>query len=181
MEFVNKEKAYDGHFKIIRYQHLTEPGGKIITQECLERGNSVAAVVYDTLKKKFIFTSQFRIGALKNLLEIVAGSMDVENESPEAAMKRELDEELGYESSESDFFPIGSIYVSPGGTSEKIHVFFVEVCHKTGDGGGVEDENILIVEMSYFEVMELLENNLFEDAKTLIGMQWVQKNFKNVT
>ena len=66
------------------------------TREVFERGNSVAGIVYDTVKEKYIFVKQWRPGAEGDMIEIVAGSLDVEGEKPAEALKREIVEEMGY-------------------------------------------------------------------------------------
>jgi ADP-ribose pyrophosphatase len=73
------------------------------------------------------------------------------------------------------------VYVSPGGTSEKIHIFFIEVDKKVSDGGGIEDENILSVELTLDEVKSMMENKEIEDAKTLLGLLYVMPEFHPLT
>lgn len=171
MKILGKEVAYNGHFKVIKY--LVELiGGKQMHQECFERGESVAALIFDEKKQKFIFTRQDRIGSQSSMLEIMAGSMDKEGEEPVDALKRELTEELGYVlSKDSDIEHIVSYYVSPGGTSEKVHIYFATVTEKVSEGGGVEDENIEIVEMTSEEVFAYLPQ--INDAKTYTAIMWM--------
>lgn len=174
MKTTNKERVYNGHFKIDKYT-LQDDEGKTHIEECFERGNSVAAVIFDKTKQKFIFTEQFRIGPhgeKQTMIEVVAGSMDIQNETPIKALIREVSEELGYVIEDlKDIEFIGSFYVSPGGSSEKIHLFFVEVTEKVLEGGGKkeEGENISFVEMSIAEI----KTHSFDDAKTIIGVQYV--------
>ena len=180
-KIVNKQKVYNGHFKISKCT-VEKENGQQYDQELFERGNSVAALVYDSIKNVFVFTKQFRVGSDKNLLEIVAGSMDVENETPEIAMSREITEELGYEvSSDSDLISIGSFYVSPGGTSEKIHLFYVEVSKKVSSGGGLEDEDIEIVELNKTQLIEAMKQ--VEDMKTIVSLFWFMSssNFSKIS
>ena len=132
MEISNKRSAYDGHFKINLYDVTDRETGKSHTVECFERGDSVAAFIYDSEKQTFLFTSQFRIGSQCDLIEVVAGSMDKENETPLDALKRELMEEIGLEihpdepDGTTHCHEVGNFFVSPGGTSEKIHLFIID-------------------------------------------------------
>lgn len=170
MKILGKEIVYNGRFKVIKY--LVELiNGKKMHQECFERGESVAALIYDQFKEKFIFTKQDRIGSQSSMIEIVAGSMDKENESPVEALKREVTEELGYViEKDSDIEHIVSYYVSPGGTSEKVHIYFVTVSKKVSEGGGVEDENIEIVEMTSKELFAYIPQ--INDGKTHSAIMW---------
>ena len=179
MNIVDSQIAYKGHFKMMKYTVRNE-NGKTYLEECFERGHAVAAVVWDSNIQRFIFTKQFRIGAASDsqgtkteLIEIVAGSMDKENETPVQALVREIEEELGYRVSEEDnnITHIASVYVSPGGTSEKVHIYLVEVSQKVSEGGGVEDENISIVEMTAPEVLNWMPE--IDDAKTFLGVLYI--------
>ena len=55
-------------------------------------------------------------------------------------MQRELVEELGYECDR--LVPISAFYVSPGGSSERVFLYYAEVdaSDRAGDGGGVPAE-----------------------------------------
>jgi hypothetical protein len=69
--------------------------------------------------------------------------------------------------------------VSPGGTSERIILFYAEVTNedRIGSGGGVEaeGENIRLVELSLSDLHSALESNDIVDAKTLVGALWLQQ------
>ena len=60
--------------------------------------------------------------------------------------------------------------MSPGGSSEKIHLFYAVAGEKIEEGGGLESENeeIDIIEMSLSE----FKNFKSDDAKTIIGQMW---------
>jgi ADP-ribose pyrophosphatase len=129
----------------------------------------VAALVWDTQKKQYVLTRQFRIGPEAEMLELAAGMIDGD-EAPETAMRRELHEELGYEVDRLE--QIARIYPSPGTSAEVITVFFAEVSHQSGQGGGLatENEKIEAVLLS----PQQLQQQVFEDAKTIIAAQWAR-------
>lgn len=171
-KIIKEERVYDGYFKVDKF--TVEDNGKTLTKECFERGDAVAALVYNPTTDKFILTEQFRIGARKPLIEIVAGTMDVTGESPIDTLKREVIEELGYEMTPKSEIYLGGFYVSPGGASEKVHLFTVEVTNKVSEGGGVEDENINIVELSSDELVALYREGKIEDLKTFAAITFLQ-------
>lgn len=163
-------ESYKNFLKILNVKVETK-SGDIITREIMSRGSgnrtddSVASLVYDSSKHKYIFTKQFRPGLYteesQDIIEVVAGTLE-KGEDPKECMKREILEEIGYKVDTIDY--IGTYYVSPGGTSEKIHLYVSKVSNKVSEGGGLESENeeIDVIEMTKEEVF-LFD---FNDMKT---------------
>jgi ADP-ribose pyrophosphatase len=127
-----------------------------------------------------LLTRQFRYPTLEHgpgyLLELPAGVIE-DGEDPQVAMRRELVEELGYEADQ--LVPISSFYVSPGGSSERVHLYYAEVsaADRVGDGGGVpaEGEMIEIVVVSVDELLSMVRDGTIADAKTIIGALWLER------
>lgn len=143
-----------------------------------ERGDSVAATVLHVESRELLFTEQLRVPALAKaggwLVEVMAGIID-EGEAPEQALRRELEEELGYRA--DTLVPVASFFTSPGGSSERIFLFHAEVSDdgRISAGGGLasEHEDIRIVRMSLADAAAALHAGRWNDAKTLIGLQWL--------
>jgi 8-oxo-dGTP pyrophosphatase MutT (NUDIX family) len=104
-----------------------------------------------------------------DFLEIPAGRLDQEGESPLEAAKRELAEEIG--KAASHWEPVTSYVSSAGISDEVIHVF-----HATGlsDRHAESDENerIEIVRWPLDDIAGALAAT--RDAKTIIGLQWLK-------
>lgn len=181
-EIIGSEVVYDGYFKVSKY--TVKDLKKEYIREVLEVKNSVSAIVYDTVKQKYIFTKQWRPGTQGYIVEIVAGSMDVVGERPEEALKREIVEEIGYKMDTCTH--IRDFYVSPGGVTEIISLYYVEVSEKVSDGGGIGDEDIEVIEVDYLGVMGTLffnpKDNVITppyrliDAKSIIAVNYVEMN-----
>jgi ADP-ribose pyrophosphatase len=165
MKIKNRERVYEGFIKVDMLTLEVEEG-KSFTREVMVRNDAVAALIFDKSQNNYILVKQFRPGPASDIIEIVAGTMDKEGESPEECIKREIEEEVGYKTDSLQY--IASCYFSPGGTTEKIHVFYAEVSEKISDGGGVGDENIEIIRSSGEELYKYAE-----DAKTVISIQWL--------
>jgi len=168
---VDRQNKYKGYLNIDEITHKTK-AGKEVKREVMRRKNAVSALVYNTETKKYIFVSQFRPGVGDNLMEIPAGVLDHAGEDPRDAMIREIEEEIGYGVDNIKLIDEG--FVSPGGTTEMISIYFAEVSDKVGEGGGVEgeDEEIDIIEMDREEML----NTRFKDFKTIIAVQWARYN-----
>ncbi|MDM0002802.1 NUDIX hydrolase [Variovorax sp. J22P240] len=143
-----------------------------------ERGDSVAATVRHRESGDLLFTEQLRAPAIAKaggwLVEVMAGMIE-DGESPEEALHRELLEELGYRV--DAFEKIATFFVSPGGSSERIWLYHVEVSDngRVSAGGGLasEREDIRIVRMRPDEARDALLQRRWMDAKTIIGLQWL--------
>lgn len=170
MEVINKVPIYRGHFTI--FNITVKDNDTSFEREQFHRGNSVAALVFDTLKKQFVLVKQFRVGSENYLTEIVAGTVE-ENEEQDKTISREITEETGYNVDKQEF--VKAFYMSPGSNTEKLFLYYCEVSKKAADGGGNihEHENI---ELVYLD--EITDPFLFEDAKTIIAFQWWLKNKK---
>lgn len=180
-EITKKETLFKGHVEI--EEHFIKDGDVEYTREVYKRPNGVAAIVYDTVKEKYIFVEQFRSPAQGNLVEVVAGALDVEGEKVEEALKREIIEELGYKVDHMNH--LKDFYVSPGASTEVVSLFYVEVSEKISEGGGDHEENIKIIEVDKLGPMGTLfwdpdENgNMIPpyqliDAKSIIAVSMIE-------
>lgn len=166
-----EEVAYKGRFlKIHKYTIQNSKDQSEAIYECMERSDSVCAVVFNKETEKYLFVQQFRVGAKKEMIELVAGMVEKNDTSLEDCIIREIAEELGYSVKKEDVRFLYSFYTSPGASSEKMHLFYVETDQKISGGGGVDDEDIKVIELTADELMNL---ELFEDVKTIMGAVWV--------
>lgn len=168
MKIKDRKTIYEGFFKVEKV--TAELDGEEVERDVVTNKNAVAALVYNTVTNQFLLTEQYRFPAQKKLVEVVAGLLDKPDEAPEVAMKREISEEIGYETDKLEF--IAGFYASPGSYSEKINLYYAEVSKKTGKGGGVAIEHEQIKTLAFSE--EKLLSYPFEDAKTLLAAYWVK-------
>jgi len=147
----------------------------------LDRGDSVAALVHDVANDSLVMVEQFRYPACRNgpgwLTEIVAGAVD-DGDTPMESMRREIWEEAGFRV--SGLRHIGTYYMSPGGTSERIHLYYAAVDESDGegDGGGKpsEGEDLLVRTVAVDEALAELDRGGIVDAKSVIALQWLALN-----
>jgi ADP-ribose pyrophosphatase len=178
----NRETKYKNSIEIEELTLLEND--KETKSEIIKSRNCVAALVYDTVKKKFLFTEQYRPSVDGLMVEIVGGGID-EGEKPETAIKREIIEEIGYKVDKLTH--IYDFYVSPGYSTEIIGLFYAEVSEKVGDGGGIDEEKINTIEV---EDLGLIGNLFFKtstngdiippyrliDAKSIMAVNWHVQN-----
>lgn len=173
-------KIEEAHLRFRRFDgRMSDPVRRLV----LERGDAVAALLVNTDTRKALMINQFRYPTLQKgpgwLHEVVAGMID-EHEQPEEAVRREIHEEIGYQVHE--LTPIATFYVSPGGSSERIYLFYAEVTNadRISDGGGLaaEHEDIELIEVSFDELWDVLKRGEIRDAKTLIAAQWLWQRWQ---
>jgi ADP-ribose pyrophosphatase len=188
-EIHGTRRKFDGFFKVdeIDVSHEAYAGGMRREQRLVfERGDAVAVLLYEAASKEVIVLEQFRAPVLVArrrddphagdgwIVETVAGMLDGD-ERAEQAVIREALEETGYHISAPR--PIGTFFSSPGGTSERIFLYFAEVlaADKTGAGGGIAgEEDIALVRLSTHELFRRLERNQIEDPKLAISAYWLK-------
>lgn len=163
---------------VIQYERYDGSMSGPVRRLSLERGDSVAAVLFDRAQGTVIVVEQFRYPAWSKsggwLIEAIAGTID-HDESPELAVCREIEEEAGYRV--DTVTHVSTFFLSPGGSSERVFLYcaFVDSSQRVHSGGGVdtEDEDIRVIEIPVAELRHRLARGEFVDAKTLVGLQWL--------
>ncbi len=188
VEILEKKRVFDDFFKIdaVRLKHETYDGGMSREMRRLnfERGDSVAALVWHRQKEELILIEQFRYPTLEKgpgwVTEVVAGVLK-EDEDPAEAICREIEEEIGYRVCGPEH--ISTFFVSPGGTSERVILYYIEVDEgaKVSEGGGLatEHEDIRLLYRPWREVLEDMRDGTIMDAKTLIALMWFRERMED--
>jgi nudix-type nucleoside diphosphatase (YffH/AdpP family) len=154
-------------------------------QLVFERGDAVAVLLLNIDREAVVLVEQFKVPSLVGrrrddpstsngwILETVAGMIN-QKETPEAAAIRETMEETGYRIHHPRL--ISQFFSSPGGTSERIFLYFAEVrdSDKQAEGGGIDGEHITVVHMSLEDLFSRLARGAVDDPKLLIAAYWLQ-------
>ena len=145
--------------------------------------DAVTVLPYDPVRDRILLIEQVRLGAFAHgdahpwLLEPVAGMIDA-GETPEAAARRETQEEAGL--SLGALHPVARYYPSPGGIAQVL-VSYVGIADLpdgvAGTGGHVsEGEDILSHLVPWDLACEMLEGGDMANAPLVISMQWLMLN-----
>ncbi len=151
-------------------------------REVYDRGNGAAILLYNRDRRTVILTRQFRMPTYKNqnptgmLIEACAGLLD--NETPEATVIRETEEETGYKIAK--VHKVGEAYMSPGSVTEILHLYVAEydAGMASGAGGGLaeEQENIEVLELPFSQALEMVRTGEIRDGKTILLLQYAELN-----
>ncbi len=177
---LNIQRAYSGFLNIDRVTAVqADFQGREHTVErtVMERGDSVALLLHDPEKRKVILVRQARIPPVTRndsgwTLEIIAGAVAADGDK-EGMVIREAREEAGIIIEAPGY--LGSFYLSPGGSSERCHLFEAAV-----DSSGVQgrlageegsDERTRVEVIDYREALRMIDSGEICDAKTIIALQ----------
>lgn len=181
VEILQRERVYDDFLKIeeatVRYEQFGGGMSPPVRRLSMLRGDAVAAVIRRKDDNCLLLVRQFRYPIADKcqgwLTELVAGML-APGEEPKAAMRREIEEEMGYRV--TDLEPICRYFASPGGSDESLYLFYGEVsaADKCSAGGGLleEGEDIALEVLPVKEVAAYLDSNHIQDAKTYMGLSW---------
>ena len=187
VEIKSKRLIFNDFFKIqeaiLRYLRFDGKMSEPVRRLVFERGDAVAAIILNRDTQKVVLINQFRYPTYEKgpgwMLEVVAGILE-QNETPEDALRRELIEEIGYRA--GDLTHIATFYVSPGGSSERIMLYYAEVgeTDRIAAGGGLasEGEDIQFTEVALPELWSALDAGEIMDAKTIIAIMWLRKKLE---
>jgi nudix-type nucleoside diphosphatase (YffH/AdpP family) len=162
-----------------------QPDGSWATtqREAYDRGNGVVALLHDPSWSTLLLVRQYRLPVHLNdhpdgmLLEAPAGLLD-DGEGAAQALRRELQEEVGHQVDE--LRELFRLYMSPGSVTEHLTFFTGTYSGATrrGDGGGErhEGEQVTVVELTFDDAAEMVDDGRICDAKTVLLLQWARLN-----
>lgn len=141
-----------------------------------ERGDAVSALIYNCEINRVVLVNEFKVPTLEKgrergwITEAMAGMIKA-GERPEDALRREALEETGYRLGNIEH--IASFFSSPGGSSERIFLYYAVVSNtdRVGEGGGrsQDGEEIRIIEMTPEQLFMKLDAHEIEDPKLIIA------------
>ena len=145
-------------------------------RESYDRGNGATILLYDRKRRTVVLTRQFRLPTYMNgnvsgmLIETCAGLL--EGDDPAQCVIRELREETGF--SVRDVRKVMEAYMSPGAVTELVHFFVAEYspAQRTAGGGGIDDEDIEVIELPFDEALAQIASGAIKDGKTIMLLQY---------
>ncbi len=167
---VISEQVWQGRFLDVRRDTVALPNGAHTTREYIVHNGAVMVVpILDD--GRLVMERQFRYPLRRVMLEFPAGKIDG-GESPFVCGVRELEEETGYRARE--WARAGLLHNAMAYSDEGIEIWFARGL--TRGASKLDDEEFLeIVTHSETEIEALCASGGITDAKTLIGLLWLQK------
>jgi 8-oxo-dGTP pyrophosphatase MutT (NUDIX family) len=172
VELIDSKPLHEGKhvdFLAKRYRH---EDGSEVEREIVEHPGSVAVLAYDE-EFAYLVAQPREAVEEERLLEIPAGTLDVEGESELECAQRELAEEAELRAEQWSLLHV--MYPSPGFLTEKVTIF-----EATGlspaSGEQDDDEEIEIVRLPVAEIDRALPE--IRDATTVIALLRLKERLK---
>lgn len=156
-------------FRVVRKAAVL-PNGQIKQREIVRHPG--ACVIVPLLDDgRVCLIRNWRIAVEKTLIELPAGTLEPP-EPPEVTAARELSEETGFQARRIEL--LHAFYLSPGILDERMHLYLATglTAGLPRREAGEEIENWLL---PWDEAMALVRSGRIEDAKTLVGLLWVDR------
>jgi 8-oxo-dGTP pyrophosphatase MutT (NUDIX family) len=170
-EPIGEETTWQGRVIRAGVAHYRHADGAVVARDKVWHPGAVGILAIDD-EHVWLSRQPREVSGLVASLEIPAGKLDVAGEPPEAAARRELDEEIG--KAASDWREIAAFYSSPGFTDERVILYLARGLSDTaGDAHGEEDERIEIVPWPLADLDGAIAES--EDAKTGIALLWLAR------
>ena len=168
---INSKRKFNGRLIKVDLLNVRLDNGREARREIVRHPGAVA-VLCRRPDGRFVFVRQFRKPVESELLEVVAGTREPDEE-PAVCARREVQEETGYKV--VSIRRLGSIYTAPGFCDERIEIFFAEIRPSGIQGCPDHDEQIEMICLDKKQIETMLVSGKIKDAKTLAA--WTM--FKN--
>lgn len=169
IERIGGKLVYSGPIASVRIDEFRHPDGTKSMRQVVVHPGAVAILAHDSRILHMVRQPREAVGEAA-LLEIPAGKLDVEGESPLEAAQRELAEEVG--KAAGDWEHLKTFYPTPGFASEKVHLFRATELYDV-PRSPADEERIEMLEVPLAELDGVITE--CRDAKSLIGLMLLQR------
>ncbi|MEL7591325.1 MAG: NUDIX hydrolase [Anaerolineaceae bacterium] len=166
----HESKAFSTRLFTVKRINLQFPDGEARDYDLIEIQNAVTILPIDDAGNVY-FVNQYRIGAKKVLLELPAGKIE-DAEDPLLTAQRELREEIGMAA--RTWTRLGGFYMTPGYATEYMHCFLAQGLVPDALTPDV-DEFIHLTRLPLKEAIQMINDQVIEDSKTLAVMMLAQQ------
>lgn len=163
-QLLKQRMVYQGRKFSFEANRLRLPNKAEGEWECIRHPGGALAVPV-TAEGQFVLVRQYRFAAQGRLLEFPAGTVELA-ESPEATIRREIEEETGYRAHR--WQKLGEFFVAPGYSDEIIYAFLAQDLELLENPPGHDaDEDLQTVLMTAEAVEKAIYCGDLVDAKSI--------------
>jgi ADP-ribose diphosphatase len=175
---VDSKTIYRGSYLTFRIDTVERTDGSRAEREVVGHPGAVAILAIDEANR-VLMVRQYRAPAGRILLEIPAGTLDVDDggaiEDPDLAAPRELEEETGYRAGSLQL--LTSFWTAPGFATELMHLYLATDLRPADDArlSPDEDERLEVDRVPLGDAMAAVERGEIADAKSILGLLWLDR------
>jgi ADP-ribose pyrophosphatase len=170
---------HQGRYLTFRVDTIERADGSRAERDVVGHPGAVAILAVDP-NGEVLLVRQFRVPAGRVLLEIPAGTLDIDPatgaiEDDALAARRELEEETGYRA--DTWRHLASFWTAPGFATELMHLWLATDL-RPADGerlGPDEDEHLRLDRMPLRDAVAAAERGEIADAKSIVGVLWLDR------
>ena len=168
-ERLEARTVFNGKVADVREGDFRHEDGQVVTRQWASHPGSVAIVAHDGVRVWLVRQPREATG-VPDLLELPAGKLDEEGETPLQCGMRELAEEIG--KAAETWEHLKTYYTSAGFTDEQCHIFLATGL-RDEPGKEIEHERIDVETHPLAELGATIAG--CRDAKTIIGLQLLRE------
>jgi ADP-ribose pyrophosphatase len=176
---VESEILRRGHYLTFRIDTVERADGTRAKREVVGHPGAVAILAIDA-EDRVLMVRQFRLPAGRVLLEVPAGTLDIDPETGAVedhalAARRELEEETGYRA--GTWRILTSFWTAPGFATELMHLYLATDLVPAHEDrlGPDEDERLELEHVPWPEAIAAAQRGEIADAKSLVALLWLDR------
>jgi nudix-type nucleoside diphosphatase (YffH/AdpP family) len=168
--------------KVTFDQRREDGSSQTLQREVYWNGPGAAVLPIDRDRNTVLLVRQLRIPAHLNgdgpmLVEVCAGMVEA-GDDPAETVRKEAEQEMGFRL--RSLRKVFQLYMSPGASAEKLHLFVADYApsDRIGNGGGLagEGERIELLEVPLAQAWDMINAGQIIDAKTVLLLQHMRLN-----
>ncbi len=178
-QVVGSRTIYKGSYLTFRIDTVERADGSRAEREVVGHPGAVAILAIDD-QERVLMVRQYRAPAGRILLEIPAGTLDIDPDSgaiedPDVAAPRELEEETGYRAGSLRL--LTSFWTAPGFATELMHLYLATDLRAADADriGPDEDERLELERVPVSEALDAVERGEIADAKSILALLWLDR------
>jgi 8-oxo-dGTP pyrophosphatase MutT (NUDIX family) len=165
---LGEETVLQGRFISVRRATFRDPDGETFERDIVRHPGAVA-VVPVTDDRCVVLVHQYRPPVDGWVLEIPAGTCDVDGEPPETTAHRELAEEVGYATGSLTL--LTRTVITPGFCDEVSSVYLATGLRPVAsDRQGTEERFLRVIEVPLDRFDGMVDDGSIVDATTILGV-----------
>jgi ADP-ribose pyrophosphatase len=163
-----------GYLKIEALQ-VEGPDAARFERVVVRHPGAAVVVAVESDREHTLLVRQWRVALERDLLEVPAGKLDVVDEPPHDAARRELEEETGHRAGR--LVKLGEFFNSPGFCDEHSYLYCALDLEPLDARHAVTDEEaaMTVERIALADVDDLIAHGEIIDAKTIIGLLYTRR------